>query len=433
MKKIIFLIIAAGGFISVTCQETKTVTLNDCYRDALANSPVYGEKPLLGQVSQLKDKNIETGWYPSIEAGASVMYNTDVVDFASVLDFLPVPVPPGEISGMPHDQYRLTVDINQVIYDGGAIKGSREVENASLMYDEAGVEADLYRVREQVNNTFFTLILLRKELALLQSFRELIKERMNAVNTAVENGVLLPADYDIIRSEKVKTDQQITSIEIQISALFSVLSDLTGREYDKTTLLIMPELDILPESTITRPELELFDLKAKQLEAGKALVKSTRMPKAFGFATLGYGSPPGNDFFNDSFGPYAVLGAGIKWTITDWNRAKRNNQMIDLNKSIIESRKYDLEGSLRRSLEVKRSEIEKLTSMLESDEELISIRKSVTEATEVKLNNGVISATDYLTELNAEKQAMINRELHLVTLERAKADYLFIIGKEIEN
>lgn len=433
MKKIIFLIIAAGGFISVTCQETKTVTLNDCYRDALANSPVYGEKPLLGQVSQLKDKNIETGWYPSIEAGASVMYNTNVVDFASVLDFLPVPVPPGEISGMPHDQYRLTVDINQVIYDGGAIKGSREVENASLMYDEAGVEADLYRVREQVNNTFFTLILLRKELALLQSFRELIKERMNAVNTAVENGVLLPADYDIIRSEKVKTDQQITSIEIQISALFSVLSDLTGREYDKTTLLIMPELDILPESTITRPELELFDLKAKQLEAGKALVKSTRMPKAFGFATLGYGSPPGNDFFNDSFGPYAVLGAGIKWTITDWNRAKRNNQMIDLNKSIIESRKYDLEGSLRRSLEVKISEIEKLTSMLESDEELISIRKSVTEATEVKLNNGVISATDYLTELNAEKQAMINRELHLVTLERAKADYLFIIGKEIEN
>jgi len=433
MKAIFFLIVAAGGFITATCQETQTITLTDCYSDALAASPLAGEKQSLKQVYLLKDKNIESGWFPSVEAGASVMYNTSVVDFAAALDFLPVPVSPDEVSGMPRDQYRFTVDINQVIYDGGSIKGSREVEKASHIYDEKGVEADLYRLREQVNNTFFSLILLRKELELHRSFNDLLAEKMNAVLSAVENGVLLPADFDIIRSEKLKNDQLISAIEIRISALFAVLSDITGKEYGPATRLVMPELDTYHGDTITRPELQLFDLKSNQLEAGKSLLRSTRMPKAFGFATLGYGSPPGNDFFNDSFGTYAVVGAGIKWTITDWNRAKRNNQMIDLNKTIIESRKYDLEGNLRRSLEVKMSEIESLTSMIVSDEELISIRKTITESTALKLDNGVISATDYMTELNSEKQAMINRELHIVNLEKAKAEYLYIVGKEIEN
>lgn len=432
MKNLLSIIVLCGIVLTGYGQEPDIITLQKCYSDACMASPVAAEKQLLNHVYQLKDKNISSAWLPSVDAGATIMYNTSVVDLTTALESLPLPLSPGEISGMPHDQYKLTVDINQVIYDGGVTRGSREAEMASLKYNEKSVDADLYKIREQVNNTFFGLVLLRKQVALLQIYRELIEERMASVSNAVENGVLLVSDLDIIRSEKVKIEQQITESEIRMSALFAILSDLTGREYSRDAVIILPDPDPSPGDTIERAELQLFDLRADQLESTRAIYKSSRLPKAFGFATLGWGSPPGNDFFSDSFGPYAILGAGVKWTITDWNRSKRNEQMIDLNKSIVESRKDDLEGNIRRALEVKKAEIDGLKALLESDDQLISIRKSVTEATGLKLGNGVISATEYMTELNAEKQAMLNRELHLVTLSKARTEYLYITGKEVE-
>ena len=63
------------------------------------------------------------------------------------------------------------------------------------------------------------------------------------------------------------------------------------------------------------------------------------MPKAFGFATLGYGNPPGQDFFKDDFDPYYIVGGGIKWNIFDWNKVKNEKQVIALQQGIIENRK----------------------------------------------------------------------------------------------
>lgn len=432
MKKLLSILLISAGPLACYSQQSQLVTLSDCYRDAILASPVANESQALEQLSLLKDKNILSGWYPSLEAGATLLYNTNVVDLSSALSSLPVPIPPGAIGGMPKDQYRFTIDINQVIYDGGAIRSSRDAEMASLNYKRQSVSVELYKIKEQVNNTFFVLILLQKQKALLVSYRETLVDRIKAVGSAVENGMLLPTDYDILRSEKVKVDQQIAETEIRLAGLFGVLSDITNKDYGNETELSIPAVEELPSGINGRPELELFDLKAIQLDARRDLLRSSRKPKAFGFATLGYGSPPGNDFFTDSFGTYAVVGAGIKWTITDWNRAKRDEQMIDLNKMIISSKKDDLEGNLSRALRLKKSEIDSYISMLESDEELISIRRSVTEATELKLQNGVITATDYLAELNAEKQAMLNRELHAVSLSKAKIEYMYISGKEIE-
>jgi outer membrane protein TolC len=432
MKKIVLISILLTGTLISYGQNKQLLTLGDCYRDAIMASPLSDEKDNLTRISQLKDKNIQTGWYPTLDAGATLIYNSNVVDLSSAFESVPIPGLSDAIGGMPHDQYKLAIDINQVIYDGGAIKSSKKVEIAGLNYEIQSVEAQLYKIKEQVNSTFFSLALAAKQISLLSSFQDLIEKQLSSVKYGVDNGFLLLTDYNILRSEKLKIEQQIIELEHRRTSLFAVLSDLTGKEYLNNTELLLPQLESGSPIQITRPELSSFDLKINQLEAGRDLIKSSRKPKAFGFATMGYGSPPGNDFFTDSFGTYATVGAGIKWSITDWNRSRRNEQIIDLNKSIIESRKEDLEGNLRRALEIKSSEIVSLTTLLKTDEELIEIRKTITEATALKLKNGTITATEYLTELNAEKQAVLNRDLHLITLVKTRAEYLYISGKEIE-
>ena len=77
------------------------------------------------------------------------------------------------------------------------------------------------------------------------------------------------------------------------------------------------------------------------------------------------------------------------------------------------------------------SEIKNLEARLETDSDLIEIRKRITQAAGSRFENGVITATEFMHELNAEKQAVINQEINRVRLALSKVEYLNISGKEI--
>jgi outer membrane protein TolC len=214
--------------------------------------------------------------------------------------------------------------------------------------------------------------------------------------------------------------------------LIKRLSVLTGIEIDQSAELVMPALSEEFSSELSRPELEVFDLRKDQLAASMKVINSKRMPKAYGFATLGYGNPPGNNFFKDEFAPYYILGAGVRWNIFDWNKARNEKQIINLQQGMIDNRKNDLTDNLNRMLEAKNAEILSLNSLIQTDTELIALRKSITASAESKYENGTITATEYLNEINTEKLVLINHEIHKINLVMAKVEYLNISGKEIK-
>jgi outer membrane protein TolC len=252
------------------------------------------------------------------------------------------------------------------------------------------------------------------------------------MQSAVNNGVIIKSDLDVLSSEKIKIEQQLVENEIRKTSFIKILSDLTGNKIDPLTEFILPSAQGDLSDELVRPELQLFDLRKEQLSTGMKVIESKRMPKAFGFATLGYGNPPGNNFFKDEFAPYYVVGAGIKWNIYDWSKSKNEKQVMVLQQSIIENRKNDLTDNLRRLLELKDSELASLKALIETDSELISLRKRITASAESQYQNGTITITDYLNELNSERQAMVNFEIHKINLSMARIEYLNISGNEIK-
>ena len=335
------------------------------------------------------------------------------------------------ITPMPHDQYKVTLDVNQVIYDGGAIKSGRAIEKADQDINRKQTESDMYKLREQINTYYFNVMLLRRQKELLTNYLGLIQKRISSMESARNNGVIFRSDIDVLTSEKVKTDQQLKENELRSNSLLKILSDLTGTNIDNSVEFVLPDQGEEIKTEILRPELQLYDLRKEKLSAGLQMEQSKRMPKAFGFATLGYGKPPGQDFFKDSFGPYYVVGAGIKWNIFDWNKVKNTKEVITIQQGIIDNRKKDLTDNLKRLLEAKSAEISSLQALMGSDAELIAIRKRITASSESQYQNGVITATEYLSQMNAEQQALINFEIHKINLALAKVEYLNISGNEI--
>jgi len=410
----------------------KIITLYDCYDAAMKKSSLAGEQELHTSIWQIKDKNLSKNWLPSLDAGASFIYNSEVIDLGEKFSTVPIPGLADAIKPLPHEQYRITVDITQTIYDGGATKAARELENTNRKVNEKQTETDLYKLRSQVNNYYFSILMLDRQKESFEGFREVIEKRIASMESALKNEIIVPSDIDIMKAEKIKIEQQLKEIEIKKTALLKILSDLTGIAVEPADQLAVPELPGETDIELMRPELQYFDIRKEQLQAGIKTVATRRMPKAYGFATLGYGNPPGNNFLKDEFAPYYIIGAGIKWNIFDWSRVKNEKEILTLEQNIIEKRKTDLEENLRRMLEAKKAEILSLESLLESDRELIELRKKISSAAISRYENGVITAAEMLGELNAERQAAVTYELHKVSLAMAKAEYFNISGQEIK-
>jgi outer membrane protein TolC len=430
-KRILILFILIIPWISYV-KGQKNLTLKECYEKAYTAAPVAGEKKTYADIWQLKDKNLSRGWLPTLDANGSFVYNSSVVDMIDVLGSLPVQGIADLIQPLPHEQYKVTLDINQMIFDGGAIRGARALEKADLDISEKQTETDLYKLRGQINSYYFTLLLLDRQKDLLQNYLELINKRITSMNSALASGVMLKSDIDVLSSEKIQLQQQLSENEIRKASFIKILSSLTGIEIDASTEFVLPSAVEELTGELSRPELQIYDLRKEQLDATLKVIQSKRMPKAFGFATFGYGNPPGNNFFKDEFAPYYILGAGLKWNIFDWSKAKNEKQVISFQQNIIDNRKSDMTDNLKRLLDAKSADILSLESLLKTDSELIEIRKRITSAADSQYENGTITATDYLNELNAERQAMINCEIHKINLSMAQVEYMNISGKEIE-
>ena len=432
MKRNVLIIIVLIISLANTLNAQKILTLKECYDQAMTVNALASEKKGYTDISKLKDENLVMGWLPTLDANGSLIYNSSVVDLSGVLGSLPIPGIANAIKPLPNEQYKITLDINQVIYDGGSIKGARALEKADLSVNEKQTETDLYKLRGQINGYYFNLLLLARQNELLNNYLEIIKKRITSMQSAVNNGVIIKSDVDVLTSEKINIEQQLAENEIRKSSLIKILSDLTGNKIEASTELILPSISGELSNELSRPELQLFDLRKEQLAAGMKVIESKRLPKAIGFATLGYGNPPGSNFFKNEFAPYYVLGASIKWNIFDWNKAKNEKQIISFQQGILDNRKNDLTDNLKRLLEAKNSEIESLKALIDRDSELITLRKKITASSESQYQNGIITATEYLNELNTERQAVINYEIHKINLSMARIEYLNISGKEIE-
>jgi len=406
-------------------QGQEIVTLEKCFERAESNHALSVVSEKYDAIFNLSSQILRTAWYPGADLAGTYMYNSDVIEMA------------GPFPSMPRNQYKVTAEISQLIYDGGVARESMKYEEAGKLISQQKNEVDLYRIHERVIATYFAIILLEKQHELLGSFIQTTDARLLAATAAIENGLLTPSDRDILMSSRLQMEQQRTENGILSRSLRHLMSSITGIDITPATVFVLPEPELIPEMTestdeegLFRPELKLYDLTASQLDANESLIGTRRMPKAQGFATFGYGTPPGSDFFNTSFDSYFILGASLRWNIFDWNKTKKEREIIALRKQIVASGKSDTEQNIRRQLDTKLAEIESLRTLIETGKELVAIRERITATVQSKLDNGTMTASEYIAEVNPGHEAVINLEMHRINLLKAEAEYNYIKGTE---
>ncbi|MCD8043379.1 MAG: TolC family protein [Tannerellaceae bacterium] len=395
---IILLLMAHAGYAQLSIEE--------CYEMAEANYPMIRQYGLIEKTKEYNLSNASKGYLPQMQLNAKATYQSAVTQ---------IPIDVEGVTGLSKDQYQATLDINQSIWDGGAIKSQKEIIRTQAGIDRQNLEVSLYAIRDRVNQLFFGILLYDETLAQNALYLEDLQRNYNEVAAYVVNGLANQADLDAVQIEQVKATQSQVQTIYNRNAYLEMLSVLIGEEVDENTRLIKPSPNQLYTNTIQRPELALYDAQFANLDAQMKEIKASLMPKLNVNLTGGYGRP-GLNILENKFSAYYIAGLSFNWNLGNFYTRKNNLGKIEVNRGTIETQRETFLFNTELDMSQSGNEIRKYREILETDDEIIRLRASVRSASEAKVANGTLSVLDLMKEVNAEQTAIQDKILHEIQL-----------------
>ncbi len=412
MTRLLLFLLLYAYASTVTAQTVDNITLDDCYKWSADNYPLAKQRGLIKQNNTLTINTLEKNMLPQIELNAQGSYQSEVTQFSLDIPGVKGPTP------LSKDQYKATLDVKQLIWDGGVIGLQKKVLNAAEQVETQRIEVETAKLKERVNALYFNVLQVDANVGIIKILKKDLAARKVKAEAAVLNGVALKRDILTIEVEDLKADQRITELQSARSAAVRMLGLLTGKVLSENTVFERPILrgsDIGLQ--IDRPELKLFDLQKSLIDKQLDINALKNFPRIIAFGTAGYGRP-GLNFLKNEFSPYALAGVSFKWNLTDFysKTLKNDLQIIRNNAQVVDIQRDLFLLNTKSVMEQQSAEIQKWEKLIATDRQIVSLRGKIKDSATAQVENGTLTTNDYLTELNAESQARLNLELHQLQL-----------------
>ena len=403
-------------------QDKPLLTLEQCYAFAATNSPLAQQKALTITAGNMAEKNQNLKWLPQVDLNAQATYQSEVTSF-------PVKLPGVTVDELSKDQYKGTLEIVQPVYDGGIISGQKKLQHITTGIESQKVEVDLYQLRSKVNSYFFTALLMEENMALMNIVKEDLNNNIKKISAQVANGMATNSNVDVLKAELLKASQKIIEFNAIKKGAVQMLEILTGTAIAENTTFVKPmNAADVAETVINRPELKLFDFQKQQFQQQSKLISARSNPKVSFFTNGGYGRPGLNQLKNE-FQWFYIGGVKLSIPIMSHFTKQKEKNLVKIQEQIVDIQKENFLNSNRQLLVQQKNEVEKYRQLVATDAEIVLLRTKIKENASFKLENGIITSTDYITELNAENQSMLNQKLHEIQWLQARYNYQLILGK----
>ena len=390
-------------------------TLDECQRAAEKHYPIIKRYDLIAKTTDLTVKNIQKGWLPQVTAAAQATYQSAVAAWPDHLQsmFQQVGL---KMKGLRKDQYKLSIDVQQPIYDGGAISGQRKIASQEGKVQEAENEVNLYQVRQRVNELYFSLLLLDEQIKLNDDVKALLQSSEQKLSAMVKGGTAATSDYENVRAERLSAEQANESLKAQKLMLSRILSVFCGIEVNH---LQKPQALDATVSANTRPEMRLFENQLHLSEVQEKVLDARLKPHLGLFAQGFYGYPGLNmfeDMMQHKWSLNGLVGVKLSWNIGALYTHKNDKARLRLQREQIENaREVFLFNNSIDEIQQKEN-INRYHKMMQNDDEIIDLRTHIRKAAESKLAHGIIDVNSLLREINNENAAKAQQAIHEIDM-----------------
>ncbi len=420
MKKITALI-GQLCLLLMTASAQEPLSLQKAYELARQNYPLVRQRELIKQTRDWSVDNLSKGFLPQVSLNGQATYQSEVTQ-------IKIPIPGVTVDPLNKDQYKLLADISQLIYDGGMIKQQKAIQQFNETTEQQKLEVELYKLNEKINQLFLGVLFLDEQLKQVELVKSDLNNGIKRVEAQVNNGVAFRSNLNLLKAELLKADQRIIELQSSRKGFLDVLSLFINQPLPENTRLEKPQSKATISTDINRPELQLFSSQQKLLGSQVGLIDAKNKPKASFFWQGGYGRP-GLNFLKNDFAFFYTTGVRLSWSFGGLYTRKNEKKILELNQKTIDIQKDVFLLNTNTQLKQQQSEIDKLQKLVSTDQEIIDLRIKVKEAAKAQLENGVITANDYLREVNAEDQARQSLITHQVQLIQAQINYQTISGQ----
>ena len=379
------------------------LTLEYCQKKAVENYPQIKQYGLIEQALEYNLSNANKGYLPQLSLSAKATYQSDVTE-------IPIQLPNINIKRMNKDQYQVAVELNQVIWDGGAIRSKKNSVQASSDVDNKKLDVEMYKLNDRINQLYFGILLIDEQLKQNKLLQDELERNYKQIESYKINGIANQSDLDAIKVEQINARQHYTELKTSRDAYLRMIGVMIGEDIPNENILEKPVIP-LTGSEIKRPELQLFSAQQNLLQSQKDILSASNMPK-FGLFVQGAYGNPGLNMLKNEFTPYYIAGVRLSWNFGTFYTKKNEGRIIDSNIRNNEIGQETFLFNTRLQMIQENSEIKKIKDIMKEDDQIISLRDNIKKAAEIKVRNGALSVTELLREINAADQARQSKHLH---------------------
>lgn len=427
MKKLLLTVLmAVAGTLGAICQ----LTLDSCIARAQANYPLIVNYGLLDRTMGLELSDVNKGWLPRIGLYAQGTAQNAVAAFPNALKGL-IDGTGHHIRGLGKEQYKVGVELNQTIYDGGSAREQRRVARADNAAQKARLDVELYSVRRRVQELYFGILLIDRQIEIARDTEKLLEAKLIDIKAKINDGVAMQADADMAEAQILTLKQQIAEAEASCKAYCSALALFTGGPVDEDSLVV-PNSEMPETSDNLRPELALYEARKKANDARLGSIDVSTMPR-IGLFAQGYYGYPGYNYFESMMNRKLSLNVlaeiKISWNIDAFYTRHNARRKLSLANETIDAERNTFMLNNNIDMEMNRNTIEGLLNIMADDQRIVELRTNVRRAAEARLENGVIDTTDLLAKISDENQARLNAQYHSIKLIQNIYDLKYIVNQ----
>lgn len=421
MKRTFLIVILVASVLNSVAQDS--LLLPVILRSLKLNHELVKVNASTDSIYALKVSNIRTTYLPSLNFNSELMWQSDVTSVKIDVPGIQIPTP-------DKDSYRFTIDVGQVVWDGGStIIRVRNEENTRLV-ERHKVEVEMYAMTEKVVELFYAVGSLNIAMEQIVVMQNELNKRIDEIGAGVRAGAVLESAVMGLKAELLRLDQSIASNVQQRNSLIDMINAIAGTSLSYNAHFIKPNL-ITPQGTQSnRPEIQMFNLQKNLIESSIKLLKFRRMPVFGAFGRLGYGKP-GLNMLSNKFDFYGIMGFQVTWNIWDWSNTARIRQMMRIEQNMLDYRREAYESTANSQVKSILSKIELINKQIEKDGKIVELMEGSVQIAASQLRNGTITSATYLSEMNGLLRARIDRELRLLKLSYEEANLYIALGDDL--
>lgn len=400
----------------LTLPTVAQFTLDECQQLARENYPLLQKYDLIKQTAAYSIENINKGYLPQLSLSGQASYQSETTGLPDALKSM---LANSGYKGMEKDQYRIALELNQVLWDGGNIKAQKKVASANEKMQVAQTDVAMYDVRNRVNELFFGILLLEEKLQLNAELQTLLQNSFRKLETQNAHGTAMKSDVNVIKAELLRAKQDRIALQSMRKSYLQMLAIFIGKEAESIDNLQKPVAAMPSVPKNQRPELLLYATQMQQAQAQNDLLKAALYPKLSFFAQGFYGYPYYDMFdsmFNHNLKLGGIVGVKLSWNIGKLYTFKNEKRQLQLAQKQIETSQevFLFNNSLQAAQETEA--VHQYREMMKADAEIIQLLMTVRQAAEAQLEHGVIDVNDLLREITKENQARINHSTHEIEM-----------------